>query len=336
MLPPTQQEEAIMPPRASRRALFALGAAGLVAPSVLRAQAWPSRPIRFIVPYGAGNQADQVARVLADALAEKWGQRLVVENLPGAGGAIGVNAIARAAPDGYSFGLIAIAALAITPHIQKAPYDPLADLTAISGVTVSRGALVIHPAIPATTLAEFVAHARARPATERLFYASPGIGTIPHLNGELLCRALDFPATHVPYRTAAAGIADLVAGRVHMSLDGATVTLPQVQAGQARALFVTAPQRLPQLPGVPTLAEASPGLSLPSAWQSLHGPRGFPPEIAARIDADTRALLATTLAARLPQGSDALPMPAAAVARQIRDEHARFGTLVAELGLAAS
>lgn len=317
---------------APRRALLGLAAA-LAAPAIARAETWPTRPIRFIVPYGAGNQADQVARVLADALGDKWGQRLVVDNQPGAGGAIGVAGIARAAPDGYTLGLIAIAALAVTPHIQKAPYDPLTDLVPLSGVTVSRGALAAHPAVPARTLEELVRLARSR-AADPLFYCSPGIGTIPHLNMEMLRRALDFPANHVPYRTAAAGTADLVAGRVQLGLDGATVTLPHIQAGQLRAIIVTAPARLPQLPDVPTLAEAANGLDLPSAWQSLHAPPGIPPEVAAKIDADTLALVRDpAFVRRLPQGSDPLPLSAAACAAQIRADHARFGALVRELGL---
>ena len=327
------------PPRPSltrRRWALAAGAA-LAAPRLARAQAWPSRPIRFIVPYGAGNQADQVARVLADALAEKWGQRLVVENLPGAGGAIGVAAIARAAPDGYSFGLIAIAALAITPHMQKAPYDPLSDFTPLSGVTVSRAALAVHPDLAARDLAGLVALARSRASGDPLFYCSPGSGTVGHLNLEMLTRALDFPAQHVPYRTAAAGIADLMAGRVHMTLEGVTVTLPQIETGKLRALFAVAPARLPSLPDVPTLAEQAPGIELVSAWQSLHGPGGMPPEIAQRITADTAALLASpAFTARLPQGSDPLPLNPAQVAAQIRSDHARLGAQVQALGLQAS
>ncbi len=304
----------------------------LAAPGVLRADTWPSRPLRFIVPYGAGNQADQVARVLADALATRWNQRVVVENLPGAGGAIGVAQIARAAPDGYTLGLIAIAALAITPHMQAAPYDPLADLMPLASVTLSRSALAVHPSLP-RTLREFVEFARGRGGNP-LFYCSPGSGTIPHLNMEILSRALDFPATHAPYRTAAAGTADLVAGRVQMSLDGTTVTLPQIQAGRLHAVFATGADRMPQLPDVPALAEVAPGVQLPNAWQSVHGPRGFPAEIAARVAADTAALVADpAFVRRLPQGSDPLSLTRDATAAQIRADHARFGVLVRELGL---
>ncbi len=315
-----------------RRAAMGLAMAGLARPTL--AQGWPTRPVRFIVPYGAGNQADQVARVLADGLSAKWGQRLVVDNQAGAGGGIGVGMIARAAPDGYTLGFIAIAALAITPHLQPTPYDPLNDFMGIAAVSVSRGAIVVNGALPVRSVQELVAHARGRP-NDPLFFYSPGNGTIPHLNAELFRKAMDFPATHVPYRTAAAGVTDLVAGRVHFGLDGLTVTLPQIEAGKVRALAAIAPTRLPLIPDVPALPEVVPGLDLPSAWQSVQAPRGFPEEIAAKVAADTAALLADPdFARRMPQGSDPFPMPRAEVARRIRDEHARFGAAVRELGLA--
>jgi tripartite-type tricarboxylate transporter receptor subunit TctC len=314
----------------------ALSVAALSAPRLARAQAWPARPIRFIVPYGAGNQADQVARVLADALADRWGQRLVVENLAGAGGSIGVAAIARAVPDGYTIGLIAIAAMAVMPHMQKVGYDPLTDLMPLAGASISRDVLVVHPSLPARTLKDLVVHARARPAGDPLFYWSAGAGTIPHLNIETLRRALDFPATHVPYRTAAAGVADHLAGRIHFSVGGATVNLPPIQSGGLAPIFVNAPQRLPQLPDVPTLAESEPDIELVSAWQSVYAPRGVPPDIAARIARDVQAIVGSAaFAQRFPQGSDPLPLDAAEVGSRMRNDHARLGALVRELGLEA-
>lgn len=314
-----------------RRALIGAAAASLALPAY--AQAWPTRPVRFVVPYGAGNQADLVARVVADGLGARWGVRPVIENIAGAGGAIGVAQIARAAPDGYTIGLIAIAALAVTPHMSQAPYDPLVDLQPLAGVAVSRAAMVTNAALPARDLEGFVALARARQG-EPFFFYSPGTGTIPHLGGELMARALRFPATHVPYRTAAAGVADLVAGRVQFAVDGTTVTLPQIEAGRLRPLVSIAPVRLALLPDTPSLTEAAPGVEIPSAWQSLHGPRGFPPAIAARISADMAALLADpAFVARYPQGSDPLPMTAEQAAAQIRADHARFGALVRELDL---
>jgi tripartite-type tricarboxylate transporter receptor subunit TctC len=316
-----------------RRRTVCIGA-GLLLARPAMAQAWPARPVRFIVPYGAGNQADQTARVLADALSAKWGQRLVVENQAGAGGGIGVAMIARAAPDGYTLGFIAIAALAITPHLQPTPYDPLTDFTGIASVSVSRGALVVNAGLPVRSVTELVAHARGR--ADPLFYYSPGAGTVPHLNMELTRRALAFPATHVPYRTAASGVTDLVAGRVHVALDGITTTIAQIAAGALRPIFVASPTRLPQLPEVPPVAEAVPGLELTNAWQSIQAPRGFPGEIARKIAADAAALLNDAdFVRRMPQGSDPFPMPREQVSARIRADHARLGALVRELGMQA-
>lgn len=317
-----------------RRRAFALGVATALARPAL-AQAWPARPVRLIVPYGAGNQADQVARVLAEALSARWAQRVMVDNQAGAGGNIGVSMIARAAPDGYTLGLIAIAALAITPHLQPTPYVPLADFTPLASVSVSRGALVVHHALPVHTMPELVAFARSR-AGNPLFFCSAGTGTIPHLSIEMLRRTLDFPAIHVPYRTAAAGVTDLAAGRVQIGLDSVTVTLPQIEAGSLRPIFVAAPRRLPQLPEVPSLQEVAAGVELPSAWQALYAPRGFPEEVAARVAADTEALLADAqFTRRMPQGSDPFPMERAAIGALLRADNARFGALVRELGLEA-
>lgn len=188
-----------------RRAL--LGAA-----LALPAHAFPDRPVRLLVPYGAGNVTDLCGRALADALSAAWPQRVVVQNLPGAGGTLGVAAAARAAPDGHTLVLSAMAAVTVAPHLQPLPYDPLVDLAPLGLVAVTRGALAVHPALAATTLAELAAEARARP----LFYYSAGPGTLPHLNMELVNQALRTHIEHVPYRTSAAGLADLLAGRVQL------------------------------------------------------------------------------------------------------------------------
>jgi tripartite-type tricarboxylate transporter receptor subunit TctC len=317
----------------------AASAAAASAPRAVRAQAaWPARPIRLIVPYGAGNLADQVARLLAEELAQRWGQRIVADNQPGAGGAIGVAQIARAPADGYTLGLVALAALAVTPHLSRAepPCNPLRDLTAVAGVTVSRSFLAANAALPARSLAELVAHARARPAADPLFYYSAGSGTIPHLNMEILRRALDFPAQHVPYRTAGAGVTDLIAGRVYLTMDAGAVTMPHIRSGALRAIAVNAPRRDPALPEVPTIGEGAPGLDLPNAWQAVMGPRGLPEALTRRIAADTRAVLeAPGFAERLPAGTETFPADPAEVAARLRQDHERFGRLVAEIGLQA-
>lgn len=321
-------------PLLSRRVILT-GATILAAPRLVTAQGtWPAKPVRMVVPYGAGNLADHVARVLAEELQQRWGQRVVADNQPGAGGAIGVAQIARAAPDGYTIGLVAMAALVITPHITRAPYDPLRDLTPVAGVTVASGALTLAASLGIATLPEFVTAARARPTGDPFFYYSAGNGTVPHLNFEILRRTLDFPAQHVPYRTSAAGLADLLAGRVQATMDSFSVVLPAIRAGTLRAVVVTPRTRLPDLPNVPSIAEVAPQVEFANAWQAVMAPAELPPEIAMRIAADTKAALAAPgFATRLPAGAELFDLGPEALADTMRRDHARFGALVAELGL---
>ncbi|MGH8620232.1 MAG: Bug family tripartite tricarboxylate transporter substrate binding protein [Burkholderiales bacterium] len=321
-----------------RRQLLALPAALLLARGArAQAEAWPARPVRMLVPYGAGNQADQVARVLAEHLSQRWNQRVVVDNLPGAGGALGTAQLVRAPADGYTLGVVAVAALAITPHLTKpAPYDPPRDLTPVAGVTASRTFLVVRTDLPARNLAEFVALARARPADKLLVYYSAGNGTIPHLNTELLARALDFRALHVPYRASSAGVVDLIAGRIDFTMDSSNVTLPHVKNGTLRALFYNGPRRFPDQPAVPTLGEAARGLTLPNAWQGVFAPRGLDPKLVGRISSDVAEIVALpAFAERLPAGSEPFAASAREVAELMRADHERFGRVVAEIGLKA-
>ncbi len=319
--------------RASRRALLGLG---LSAPSIACAQGWqPGRAVRLITPYGPGNVADQVARLLAEDLSRRWGQRVVVDNQPGAGGALGVAQIARAPADGSVLGFIAVAALTIIPHMMKTrQYDPLEDILPIGGVSVSRSAIAVHPGLPVRTLADLVAHARARPASDPLTYYSAGNGTVPHLGVEQMRRELDFPAQHVPYRTSGAGLTDLLAGRVHLTMDASSVTLPHIQTGALRALAWNGPTRNPTIPDVPTLSEAAPGLTLMNAWQGLYGPRGLSPDIIARCAEDVAAVLAAPdFAARMPGGAEPLRAGPAELRALLRTQHAELGRLVAAIGL---
>jgi tripartite-type tricarboxylate transporter receptor subunit TctC len=289
--------------------------------------------VRLVVPYGAGNVTDQLGRLLAEALSRRWPQRVVVENLPGAGGTLGVAAVARAAPDGHTLVLAAMAAMTVTPQLQRGQvgYDPLADLAPIGLVAVTRGALAVHPALPARNLEELAAQARrAGP----VFYYSAGSGTLPHLNMELLKAALDAPLEHVPYRTSAAGLADLLAGRVQVTMDAASVTLPAILDGRLRALFWNGPRRNPALPGVPTLAEALPGIDLANPWLGLLAPRGLPAPILAWLEAELAAVLATPgFADRFDAGLEPLGGGAEVFARQLREDHARFGALLARLNI---
>jgi tripartite-type tricarboxylate transporter receptor subunit TctC len=324
-----------------RREVLTFAAAGTVgaAHAQAPAAAWaPTRPVRLVTPYGAGNVADQVARILAEELSQRWSQRVVVDNQPGAGGVIGTSQVVRAAADGTTLGFIAIAALAIVPHLMRqAPYDPLSDVVAIHGVSVSRSAIAVNSELPVRSLVDLATYARARPPGDPLAYYSAGTGTVPHLNLEQLRRELDFPAEHIPYRTSGAGLADLIAGRVQMTMDAASVTLPHIQRGTLRGLAWNGPARNPLIPDVPTLAEAAPGLALMNAWQGIYGPASLPVEVTARIAQDVRAILAQPgFAGRMPGGAEPYLLGPAEMAAQLRDDHARLGRLVADIGLERS
>jgi len=315
-----------------RRPLIA-AAAALALPAHAQTGAWPSRPLRLIVPYGAGNVTDVVARLLADDLGTRLGQNVVVENLPGAGGTIGTAAIVRAAPDGYTLGLVAKAAVAVIPQMMRnPPYDPLRDLQPLGPVVVTGGSfLALHPSVPARSLAELVATVKAGNPSP-FFYYSAGSGTFPHLNMEALRLHLGFPAEHVPYRSSAAGLADLLAGRVHATLDTAVVTGPHIQAGRLRAIIFTADRRSPLMPDVPTIAEVVPGLDLSSPWLAALGPRGIPPGILAPLQAAIRAS-ATALVPRLPANVEPDSGTPEEFAARMRADHARFTPLIEAIGL---
>jgi tripartite-type tricarboxylate transporter receptor subunit TctC len=320
----------------SRRALCgALGVAAL-ATRPARAQGWqPARPVRLITPYGAGNVADQVARLVAEELSRRWGQRVVVDNQPGAGGALGVAQIARAPADGTVLGFIAVAALAIIPHMMRVrQYEPLEDIVPIAGASVSRSAIAVNPGLPVRSIAELVAYARSRPASDPLTYYSAGNGTVPHLAVEQMKRVLDFPAQHVPYRTSGAGLSDLLAGRVQLTMDASSVTLPHVEGGALRALAWNGPVRNPSIPNVPTLAEASPGLELMNAWQGLYGPRGLPAEVVARCARDMAEIVgAPGFGQRMPGGAEPLLAGPEELRATLRRQHEELGRLVAAIGL---
>jgi tripartite-type tricarboxylate transporter receptor subunit TctC len=275
------------------------------------------------------------ARALADALSRAWPQRVAVETILGAGGELGVAAATHAAPDGETLLLSALAALAITPHLSRggARYDPLVDLTPIGLVAMTRGALVVNPALPVRDVAGLAAHARdAGP----LFYYSAGSGSLPHLNMEILKAALNAPLEHVPYRTSAAGLADLLAGRVQLCMDAASVTLPSLRDGRLRAAFWNGPRRNPALPEVPTAAEAMPGVEFPNHWLGLLAPSGVPPSILAKWEAALAAALESPgFSERRGEGLALAGGGGALFARQLRADHEKFAVLLRRLNLQA-
>ncbi|HEV7266749.1 MAG TPA: tripartite tricarboxylate transporter substrate binding protein [Falsiroseomonas sp.] len=287
--------------RTTRRAL--LGAA-LALPAMRGAAAqgnWPSRPVRLIVPFPPGQAADLFARLVADELSKRWPQRAVVENRAGGAGAIGMEAVARATPDGYTLGVGTSGTLGVNPSVMsRLPYDAERDFAAITNIFTLPLIFVAHPSFAADSMAELVAQARREPG--QVQYASAGPGTAQHMTAEMLSHRLSLQMTHVPYRGSGPAVADLLAGNVKVMVDSLASALPHIEGGRIKALAVTGRARAPQLPQVPTVAETvSPGFEA-LGWSGIVAPAGTPPEIIRKINADAVAILRDpAIAARMVQ-----------------------------------
>jgi tripartite-type tricarboxylate transporter receptor subunit TctC len=270
---------------------LAAGAAALPAISLAaRAQTYPSRYLRFVVPFPPGGSTDPVARVLANRLSELWGQQVVIENKGGAGGNIGAQAAVQSAPDGYTL-FIATSFLATNPFIFPAlGYDPITDLAPVTRLTAFTNVMVVPNSSPAKSVKEFVEHARTKAGVTT--FASPGTGTIQHLSGELFKRMAGIVLTHVPYRGGGPALNDLIPGRVDVMFATLPSVLPQIASGSIRALAVTSAARVPFAPDIPTVAESGlPGFDV-SDGHSLFMPAKSPAGIVRKVHADTVAALA--------------------------------------------
>ncbi len=254
------------------------------------AQAWPVKPVRIIVPFAAGGTADTLGRLVAPRLSESLKENFVIENRPGAGGVIGSDFVAKAAPDGYTLLVSGVASHCIAPALSnKFPFDPLRDFTHIALFGGPPGVLVVNPSLPVRDLREFIAYAKAQDG--KLAYGSPGNGTQGHLIAEQLKQVVGIQMTHVPYKGASLAVADLIAGHLPVTSTTLTTAATQIKAGRARALAVSSVKRVPDFPEVPTFAELGyPELSA-LIWFSLSGPAGMPADIVNRLNADVRRIL---------------------------------------------
>src|SRR5438132_5231737 len=251
---------------------------------------WPERPIRFIVPFTAGSSSDIVARLVAQKLAERLGQPLVVENRVGGGGSIGSGEVARADADGYTLGLANTSTQAVAANVAPLSYDPVNDFTPVSMLGHSPFVLALHPGVPAESVRELIAVARAKP--RMLNYASAGPATLAHLSGALFEKMAKIELTHVPYRGTAQSTLDLLEGRVEMQFGTIPPTLAQIRDGRLRALAVTGAARNTALPDVPTIAESGIAGYECSLWQAMGAPAGTPAAIIARLNRQVNAVLA--------------------------------------------
>jgi tripartite-type tricarboxylate transporter receptor subunit TctC len=297
------------------------------------AQAWPNKPIRLVVNFPPGGAADQIARSVGVPLGEALGQPIVIENRPGANGNIGADAVAKSPPDGYTLLMSSGGAFSVNPHLYtKLPFDPVKDLVPVAAAARILVFLVVRPDLPAKSVDEFVALARANPG--KLTYGSPGSGSSPHIAGEMLKRAAKIDIVHVPYKGAAPALTDLLGGQLDFMFDPG-IGLPQVRAGKLRLLAVGSPKRSPLFPDTPTLAEAGMVGFDADSWFGFYAPAGVPADILARLNREiNRALQTPAVRERITAlGAEAVALGAEEFAALQRADRERFGVVVREAGI---
>lgn len=323
--------------RLHRRAFMATAAAGILSPALVRGQgAWPAgRQIKIVVPFPPAGATDVLGRIMAERFGEYWGARVIVENKGGAGGNIGAEQVAKAAPDGDNI-LIASFGMAANPALYTAmTYDPIKDFEPVTLIAMVPNILVAGKHVPYNSVQEFVAYAKANPG--KVTYASSGIGTSVHLAGEIFQKLVGTKMQHVPYRGAALAVQDILAGQIDVIFDNITSTLPQVRAGALKGLGITTARRSTHAPDLQPIAEVVPGYDVTS-WFGLFLPKGTPSPIIERISADTKRALAdegvkTKLAAL---GGESVGSSPEELRAFLRSETDKWGKLITELGIKAN
>ncbi|MBI5912592.1 MAG: tripartite tricarboxylate transporter substrate binding protein [Betaproteobacteria bacterium] len=253
----------------------------------LAQQSYPNKPIRFLLPYPPGGSTDIFSRIVTQKLSESLGQQVVVENRPGGNSIIGTDALAKAAPDGYTIGLVATT-YAINPSLFKLPYDPAKDLIPIIQAGFSSLVLVVHPSVPAKTLKEFLAYAKANPG--KLNYGTVGSGSITHLASELFEDVAGIDTVNVPYKGTAPMVTDLIGGQLHYALDTPVTSIPHLKSGKLRGVAVASAKRSSAMPDIPTMVEAGLPFEI-SAWLGIMAPAGTPKEIVSKLNAEINKIL---------------------------------------------
>jgi tripartite-type tricarboxylate transporter receptor subunit TctC len=315
--------------------LAALALAALL-PALAAAEAWPSRPVKMIVPFPAGGATDVVARLLGQKLGEAWGQSVVIENRSGAGGNIGGEAAAHSPADGYTLFMTSGSIVTANPYMYKSlPYDPVNDFVAITNVASGPQVVIVNPDGPFKTLKDLIAYAKANP--NKVTFGSAGIGTQTHLAGENFAYSAGIDMTHVPYKGEAYAITDVMGGQISTAVINLSAAITFIKAGKLRALAVTSKERSPLLPDVPAAAEAIPGFEN-AGWFGLLAPTGTPKEIVDKVYRDSAKILGTdefraqlAKLAMVPVGNTPAEFAAA-----IKDEGARWAKIIKERKLQAN
>ncbi len=297
------------------------------------ADAWPERPIRLIVSYPPGGGTDVTARTIVGRLSEKLGRQVVIDNRPGAGSTIGTDLVAKATPDGYTL-LMSDTTFGIVPGLYaKLPYDALRDFQPVTQITGVPVALVVHPTVPANSVRELVALAKARPGG--LNFGSGGVGTPVHMAGELLKLAAHIDIVHIPYKGAGPAFTDLLGGHFQLMFPTLQSAVPHIKSGRLRLLALTSEKRSPAFPDVPVMEEAGvPGV-VAEAWFGIHAPKATPPAIVARLHADAVGTLQDPVVKQrfATEGADAVGSTPQQFAKFVADEIAKWTKVVKDAGI---
>jgi tripartite-type tricarboxylate transporter receptor subunit TctC len=307
---------------------------GCLVGGIAQAQPYPDRPIRMIVPTPAGGPIDTMARLLGNALATPLGQPVVIDNRGGAGNTLGSRDAAHAEPDGYTLLFSSASGLVISPMLYKSlDYDPVTSFAPIALVSDSPILLVVNPSVPAHSVAELVTYAKANPG--KVNFSSGGVGTIPHLTGELFKAKAGLNVVHVPYRGGGPSIADVVGGQIQFTFEGMNVLLPLVRDGKLRALAITAAARNAQLPDVPTMVESGFPDVVASSWTGLLAPAATPPAIVSKLNAATNAALVSNdmKAALAKIVADPLGGSPQDLAARMAADRQRWGAIIRQAGI---
>ena len=318
----------------NRRQALALAAAGAIMPAAAQQAGFPNKTVRIIVPYTTGGSNDVIARLLAQQLQTQWGQPVVVENRPGAAGNIGSAEVAKAAPDGHTLLLTNINITSMNPAlIANMPFDPQKDFAPISLLGTTTLALVVHPSVPANSVADLISLAQKEPG--KLNYASSGNGSPQHMSAEMFKAMTRTQITHVPYRGAAPAVADVVGGQVQVTVGVVNQLIAHIRSGRLRALGVTSLKRLAQLPEVPTLDEAGVRGYESEIWLGLAAPGATPAPLIEQINQDVRRAMSNPeVVSRLQgQGIDVLLSTPAQMRQRSLDDLKRWGDIIRTAGI---
>jgi tripartite-type tricarboxylate transporter receptor subunit TctC len=306
----------------------AFGGAALLSSWSAMSQTYPSRPIRMVVTFPPGGGADNIARFLAMPLGRALGQNVIVDNRAGANGQIGVDHVAKAAPDGYTIVLASGGATTISPHLGKLPYDPLKDLVSISMVAINDGILVVHPSFPANNIKEFIEVLKKSPG--KYSFGSSGAGGPTHLAGELFKQQAGIDMQHVPYKGDGPAIADLIGGQIPIMVTVLATAAPHLRSGKVKPIAALGNTRFPQLPQIPTIAESGfPSLTAGS-WFALYAPLGTPPAAIAKINEAVRTALTDPQLKEqfASQGSDPVSSTTSELDKYLRAEYLKWGKVI--------